>query len=224
MIDIVIPTHNHIDMTKRCIESIKTKHYYDLIVVDDHSTDGTIEYLREKNALILHAEGQFNFSRNVNWGVQAGSNPYVLICNNDIEFGQGAIDGLVEVLETTDYAMVGPVSNGVMNRDQRVLREHVAPTTRTLNFFCVLINSIVFNNIGYLDDRFSGYGCEDDDFCIRAMKAGYKMAVAPVFVRHDATTSFKELDKKTLFQHNKDLFKEKWNSAPAQDWKKVGLI
>jgi GT2 family glycosyltransferase len=224
MIDIIIPTHNNFKFTKRCIDSISSRHAYTLIVVDDNSTDGTLEYVKEKADLVINAPAPFNFARNVNYGIQAGNGPYTLICNNDIEFGEDAIDIMIDVMETTDYGLVGPSSDGVMNKDQKVLHLITKETHRTLNFFCVLINNIVFEKIGLLDERFTGYGCDDDDFCIRAMQAGFKCAVAPAFVHHDATTSFKEVDKDSMFKHNKALFWEKYGVGPAQDWKKLGII
>ena len=44
MIDIIILTHDELNYTKKCIESIKqnTKDYH-LIIIDNNSTDGTVE-------------------------------------------------------------------------------------------------------------------------------------------------------------------------------------
>ena len=218
MIDIIILTKDHLEDTKKCIESIQTKYPYELIVVDSGSTDGTQKYLDLKGALVIPTAGDFCFGRNVNIGVKFGKNPLKLICNNDIEFTEGAIDAMVETMMSEKAGIVGPVSNGVMNPDQRQPVLEAMETTRTLNFFCVLIDNKVFETIGYMDKQFVGYGCDDDDFCIRAIKAGYRLMVAPTYVYHNATTSYKETDKKKLFHENIDRFKKKWNKLPAMDW------
>jgi len=227
MIDIIILTKDHIEDTKKCIESINTKYPYQLIVVDSGSTDGTQEYCERKGAMVIPTKGKFVFARNVNIGVKFGKNPLKLICNNDIEFTPGAIDAMVQQLPgparphiPVNIGMVGPYSNGVMNPDQKAQSAGVAKDTyRTMNFFCVLIHNEVFNKIGYLDKQFSGYGCEDDDFCICYLKAGGKMRVAPAFVKHNCTTTYKEMNKKPLFQYNKKRFRRKWGTGPAQDWR-----
>jgi len=224
MLDIIVLTYNHLDLTKRCLESIDTSHPYKLIVVDSGSVDGTAEYCSNKGADVVLTSGEFNFANNVNLGVRTGSSKYKLICNNDIEFTKGAIDGMLKVMQENKAGMVGPCSNGVMNPDQKILLKDAIRTTRTLNFFCVLIDKLVFNVVGYMDPIFSGYGCDDDDFCIRALRCGFKLLVAPVFVKHEATATYKDLDKRKLFNDNKKRFREKWNSVPAQDWEKVGLV
>jgi len=223
MIDIIILTKDHLALTKKCIESIRTKYPYELIVVDSGSTDGTQEYLDLKGALVIPTKGEFCFSRNVNIGVKFGKNPLKLICNNDIQFGRKAIDAMVETMITEKAGMVGPHSNACMNPDQW----HKGPqdpdetkeTTRTLNFFAVLIDNKVFETIGYMDKQFTGYGCDDDDFTLRAYKAGYKIMVAPAYVYHEATATYKELDKKKMYRENIKRFKDKWGFAPTQDWR-----
>jgi GT2 family glycosyltransferase len=223
MIDIIILTYNHLEMTKRCIESIKTKHPYNLIVVDSGSTDGTIEYLHKIKATLVWLSQPFCFAESVNAGLRIGHNHYKLICNNDIEFRGEAIDAMLETLNEEGVGLVGPSSNGVMNSDQQKVYASPKETTRTLNFFCVMTHRGVLDAVGYMDRRFTGYGCDDDDFSIRVLKAGYKLMIAPAYVHHDATTTYKETNKATLFLKNKMQFFLKWGLAPAQDWSTVEL-
>ena len=63
MIDIIILTKDHIEDTKKCIESIETKHPYELIVVDSGSKDGTQDYCDLKGALVVPTEGPFCFGK-----------------------------------------------------------------------------------------------------------------------------------------------------------------
>ena len=211
MIDIIVLTYNHIEDTKKCIKSIKTKYPYQLIVVDSGSTDGTQAWCEMKGALVIPTGGEFNFSRNVNIGLKFGENYFKLICNNDIEFMANSIDEMMATLQSDPkIGLVGPSSDGVMNADQKKIHMTAKETKKTLNFFCVMTHCGVLDATGYMDTRFTGYGCDDDDFSIRVLEAGYKLMIAPAYVHHNATTTFKEMNKKELFERNKQLFKEKW--------------
>lgn len=63
-----------------------------------------------------------------------------------------------------------------------------------LAFFCVLIKKEVIEEYGYLSEEFGvGFG-DDDDYCMRVMKAGWKLVIAKdVFVFHNHRTTFKSI-------------------------------
>ena len=227
MIDIVILTHNHLDSTKKCIASIDAPHR--LIVVDDKSDDGTKELFTDS---VINADfPDFNFSRNLNIGLKACKNDLILIINNDILFTKGAIAEMVKTInKDTETGMVGPLTNagGSVNPLQitsETAERADARTFRTLPLFCNLIRKEIIDRVGFLDEDFSGYGCEDDDWCIRIMRAGYKLMVCGrAYIHHNATLTYKEKDKKRLFRESIKVFKEKYNVPPAQDWKELGII
>ena len=51
--------------------------------------------------------------------------------------------------------------------------------------FCMLIRRAVVDRVGNCDERFGKYGYEDDDYCWRAMLAGYQVCIArDAFVHH----------------------------------------
>jgi GT2 family glycosyltransferase len=69
-----------------------------------------------------------------------------------------------------------------------------------------------------MDERYSGYGWDDDDFCRRAREAGIKTLVAPAYVHHTATTTFKaDTDKAKLIKINRKLYEERTNHGPLRD-------
>ena len=228
MIDIIILTHNHLDSTKKCIDGIDVPHR--LIVVDDKSTDGTREFFMGGN-LIQTNFPNFNFSRNINLGLKICKSDFVLIINNDILFTGGAIAEMVKTMnKDAETGMVGSLTNvgGSVNPLQitsKMVERADARTFRTLPLFCNLIRKEVVDRVGYLDESFSGYGCEDDDWCIRIMRAGYKLVVCGrAYVHHNATLTYKETDKKTLFRESIKIFRSKYNAPPARDWKEIGIV
>ena len=57
---IIILTYNHLEKTKKCIESIKTytkNEVYEIIVVDNNSNDDTINWLKTQSDIIMKIEG-----------------------------------------------------------------------------------------------------------------------------------------------------------------------
>lgn len=113
---IVIPSKNHGEMVRRCIETIEATAgavAYDVIVVDHQSDDTvTLRYfdsIRDR-ARILRYEGPFNFSAINNWAVRqlSGDYSHYLFCNNDVEaLVPGWLDRMVALGQQPGVAIVG---------------------------------------------------------------------------------------------------------------------
>lgn len=60
-LSVIIPCYNCLELTKRCIESIRCSEDFNLIIVDNGSTDGTEEYIKnlakEKNIPFEEIDG-----------------------------------------------------------------------------------------------------------------------------------------------------------------------
>jgi GT2 family glycosyltransferase len=86
--------------------------------------------------------------------------------------------------------------------------------TQALAFVCVYIARRVYDQIGPLDERFNGYGFEDNDYCTRAVAAGWHLGIWDgCVVDHSGTlpSTFRSRpDLITLYEHNRHLFLDKW--------------
>ena len=114
---IIIPTKNHADLVRQCIESITLtvhKVNYKIIIIDHDSDDvESKEYFSslKKAHTVFHYSGEFNFSAINNWAVKqlkgAGFTHY-LFCNNDIEaVGEDWLERMLELAEKSDVGVVG---------------------------------------------------------------------------------------------------------------------
>jgi len=89
MIDIIVPTHNHLDLTKDCLRCLysNTKEPFNLIVVDD-STDATMEYLFKleyPNKTIIHSNKPFKCGNEIfNRGLEVCQSDYVALVMNSV--------------------------------------------------------------------------------------------------------------------------------------------
>ena len=113
---VVIVNWNGGELLRRALSSLFSaiegaRFRYEVIVVDNGSTDGSAEMVREEfpGARLVEAGENLGFARAANLGMRAARGRYFLLMNNDIEVpGPEALDGLVEVMEAVpDAALAG---------------------------------------------------------------------------------------------------------------------
>ena len=113
---IIIPTKNHADLLRHCIDSIRATVKgveYDIVVVDHESDEpATRAYLASirRDVQVLPYEGAFNFAAINNWAVRELDRPYshYLLCNNDIEaYEPGWLERMLELGQHADVGVVG---------------------------------------------------------------------------------------------------------------------
>jgi O-antigen biosynthesis protein len=231
---IIVVTFNQLAYTRMCVESVlgRTDEPLELIFIDNGSTDGTVEYLQSLAAgkVICNAENR-GFAPAVNQGLQVAQGEQILLLNNDCIVTTGWLNSLLEALHSSPrIGMIGPVSNCVSG-DQQVPTEYavlssldgvawerrkspeLVSTTRLVGF-CLLFRRSVLDQIGGLDERFR-IGCyEDDDFCRRALSAGFELKIARhVLIHHFGSATFQGsgISLAEVMQENGRRFAEKWN-------------
>lgn len=113
-LSICIPTYNARDWIEQCLESIDTHApscAFEIVAVDDHSTDDTVAIVRAKfpHVRLFTNAKNLGFSKTVNIGVRASRGEYLLVLNNDTWIHPHALDALVEYLDRhPDAGIVGP--------------------------------------------------------------------------------------------------------------------
>jgi len=107
-VSIVIPVHNQLQYTRQCLASIEENTaagIYEVIVVDDASTDGTAEFLCEWSGRKSWLRAVTNpencgFARSCNRGAALSTSKYLLFLNNDTAVTPGWLSPLLETLKT----------------------------------------------------------------------------------------------------------------------------
>ncbi|WP_102275743.1 glycosyltransferase [Cytobacillus massiliigabonensis] len=234
---IIILTHNQLDMTIRCLESIRsnTSEEIELIVIDNASTDGTIHYLKEQKDIkaIFNSENA-GFPRGCNQGVNHASGENILFLNNDTVVTPNWLENMLRVLYSNEkIGMVGPVSNfcaypqqvpvtynGIHEIEEFAQKREQAYKGQSLPYprlvgFCLLIKKIVLDEIGLFDERFGLGNFEDDDLCLRAKMKGFELMIAlDSFVHHEGHATFSQtgIDLEGLLNENWNKAREKWGN------------
>ncbi|MFB9277953.1 glycosyltransferase family 2 protein [Cohnella cellulosilytica] len=236
---IVIPTYNQLSMIKMCVESIfeHTNLPYEIIVVDNASTDGTEAYLRKLGGQVRYRvlEKNLGFAGAINVGMMMARGSTIMLLNNDTLATERWLDNLMSCLNSDEsIGMVGPMTNYISG-DQKIdvpytniadmpafAREYNRSNpsrwqrTDRLTGFCLLFRRELFEAIGYFDEGFEIGNFEDDDYNIRVRLLGKSLVMAQdTFIHHFGSVSMKALgdDRFQEVNHrNQQYFTDKWRN------------
>ena len=113
MVSIIIPVYNKLDYTTRCIESLVMNSGettpYEIILVDNSSTDGTPGYLQslQGDVTVISNKTNLGFARACNQGARLARGRLLLFLNNDTVPHPGWLDALVQGIEEDEADIVG---------------------------------------------------------------------------------------------------------------------
>lgn len=243
MISIVIPAFNQLAYTRQCLASIleNTEGDYRLILVDNGSTEPVSDFFCAiPGAVALRSETNLGFAGGVNLGM-AVAEGHVVLLNNDTLVPRGWLAGLSAALESApDIGMAGPMSNyvsgsqlipGLSFESLDAINDYAARRRASFSGkvrdvarlvgFCLLIRDRVAAEVGLLDEAFGLGNFEDDDYCVRVLRAGYRLCVdESSFVFHYGNRTFQALGLvdgrwEALLEENAARFGAKWDLKPA---------
>jgi GT2 family glycosyltransferase len=124
LVSIVMPCYNSKDMVLNAVESVLKTHYqnFELIVVDDVSTDGTFKLLtkklsKESRIKLIRNEKNFGPSRTRNRGIEEANGKYVAFVETDMEVDPGWLAPLVDAMESD--AKLGGVQSKILDINKR---------------------------------------------------------------------------------------------------------
>lgn len=192
-LSVIIITLNNKKILEDCLTSIKkfTKGIsYETLVTDNGSTDGTEQMLKEKFPSTIHLNNKKNlgFSKANNKGIQKAQGRYVLILNDDTYIRSDAFTAMIRFMDKSpEVGICGPkllYPNGNIQEQGSIFsKKHWASKFAVDVQFvigaCLLIRKEVISKIGSFDENLFFYN-DDLDLCLRAKKAGYKVAYFPI--------------------------------------------
>lgn len=175
---------------------------HEIVVVDNASTDGSVDAARTAGVRAISLEKNAGFSAANNAGIRATDSDLILLLNSDTVVPAGAIDALVARLRAVpEAAVAGPRlhdANGVAElsfgrmisplneyRQKQRTRAWIDRETAREQFVdwvsgaCLLVRRADAERAGLLDERYFLY-TEDVDFCAAIRKLGRKVLFTPV--------------------------------------------
>jgi len=230
-------TFNNLKYTKLFLESIKCSCPYEILIVDNGSTDDTLRWLRDNSINhIAYAENRgFSYAYNdaMDYALK-DKNSLLLWCGNDIVFRPTCIDYLIQALRESDYEMF--CANEVLNKEILVENEKALERFRYkysfdepeqskllyspggMNHSCIIRKKAVFDKVGYYDVGFYPAYFEDNDYARRCDLVGVKyVTVESAVFYHFWSRSIHEGGLRELndrrFSLNQQYYITKWGGS-----------
>jgi len=230
---LIMLTYNHLNLTKKALASLRQhtrlSDQVQLTVIDNHSSDGTPEFLRGLGwcDVVLNQQEK-GIAASYNQGIRRVRARFYVTLANDVTFCPNWLEALMWCAESeAKIGIVGPSAyvdskmwifhvqedGGCVGKlvevhpSRKVEAEYIETS-------CMLIKDEVVQKIGLFDEGYDPFWYDDTDYCLRARAAGWKVMIyanVPVSALGDVTTGTHP-QVKELRAKSRHRFVEKWGS------------
>lgn len=215
---VIIPNWNGKELLSDCLHSLSCQSYadFEIIVVDNGSTDGSVEYLKTvfPKVQVISLDKNYGFAKAINEGVNVSLSAYVVFLNNDTQVDKDWLKNLVATAKK--YTQAISISSKLLNfYDHKIIdgvgilinevgqarsigwKETDEGQYEDLTYIfgatggAALFKRDDFIKVGMFDENYFMYS-EEVDFAFRAQFLGYKSVCclkAVVYHKHKATSS-----------------------------------
>lgn len=203
-VTVIIPNYNGKHFMEACLSSLEkqTYHAYKILVVDNASSDGSIEFMQKNypDIELIALDQNYGFSKAVNVGILHSTTPYVLLLNNDTTVDPHFLEEMVAAIRTSPHNF--SVSSKMIQmyhpdlidsagdfytilgwgfgrgKDHSVQKYNTPDETFTACAGAAIYRRKVFDKIGLFDENHFAY-LEDIDIGYRARIYGFKNKYCP---------------------------------------------
>ena len=248
-VSIIIPTYNGVHLLKdylpHTVDVIRQSNSvseYEIIIIDDASTDETQQYLQnftEPFVTVITNESNSGFSKTINKGIRQARMDLSLLLNNDMDLPLDFFDKTIHYF--TDNAIFG-ISTEIRDRAGDKIIEsrklpafkhhsfHYIETTDTSNsntlYLCggnAIVDTKKIKELNGFNELFSPFYFEDFDLSLRAWRKGWKsIYINSTFCKHVPSTTIRKENRnsfvETIFIRNKLLLNYLHNTAANNIW------
>ena len=239
-ISIIIPVFNQLRFTQACLASLQENQgteRFEVIVVDDCSTDGTAEAVALMPGVVyMRNETNSGFIASCNRGAEKARGNYLTFLNNDTLVRDGWLSALVGTFAEEPQA--GVVGSKLVYPDGRLQEaggiiwqdasgwnygkfdDASKPEYNYLREvdYCsaaaLMIPKALFRDVGGFDSRYAPAYYEDTDLAFKVRRAGYKVLYQPLseVIHYEGATGGTDLASGTKKHQdiNRSRFARTW--------------
>ena len=202
---VIIPNYNGMKFMDECIRALNAQTYknFRILAVDNGSSDGSAEWLREHQIDTIFLDKNTGFSGAVNIGIRASETPYVLLLNNDTRVDEYFVAEMVRAIERSEkifsvsskmiqmyhpelmddagdmYSLLGWAFQRGVGQDIRRYKKACRVFSSCAG--AAIYRRELFEQIGYFDEMHFAY-LEDIEVGYRARREGYDNVYCPAAV------------------------------------------
>ena len=232
LISIIILNWNGSACLRECLESVVKTTYpnFEIIVVDNASTDGSAEIVQQfSTVLLLRLPENIGFAAGNNVGFKKARGTYIATLNNDVEVDPLWLQHAVDVFDKD--SSIGIIACRQMKYQNRTFIDTLYTyPLKSLLFAPMGVgqryeNKKLFSQPGYVlgaagasalyrkevIEQFGGFDIryyayhEETDLCMRAFLSGWKCAYSPrSIVYHRGSLSFNTVQNKMVYYHERN--------------------
>lgn len=228
---------NRRELTKRGVETLafNKEVQFDFVAVDDASTDGTVEMLRQQpfQIDIVEGDGSLFWNGGMHRAIEYAKKncpdyEYYMLMNDDTKFFPGIFDEILPTLQK-DTVVVGALCNdqgelsyGGVKYTRGIKYDKLGPESSkvccsTFNANCVIVPHDIFMQVGI--DPFYKHSIGDFDYGLQISRLGYEIHVFPKYVGQCNDNSLaKTWQDRSLPRRERLRLKESKKGLPADDW------
>ena len=221
LISIVIINYNGVKFLQKCLVSVLNTNYenFEVIFVDNCSSDGSIDYLRrefnDRRIKLVQTDKNYGVPGGRNIGFRKAKGKYIVFLDNDSEVDREWLGELIKAFETDSKIAVAQCK--LLRMTERNRFDHAGDYLTPFGFLfersnqaidkgqfdriepifnakgaATMVKGSIFDELGMYDDSYFMY-LEETDFCFRAWIAGYKVVFVPgSIVWHAFNTPLKQ--------------------------------
>lgn len=229
---IIIPNLNGITHLSRCLDSIfKNSKDFEVIVIDNASTDGSYGYLfnlksEKKNLKVIFNTEAKSFSKSNNQGIMQAEGEYLVFLNNDTQVYSDWLEGMQAHFNNNDngpVGMVGPVSS--MSNGKQMVGHQDGDLWRQNNMgkwtyagilfgWCLMVPRFIIDKVGGFDENLIN-SHEDNDLSLRVLLEGYRLIIAfDVYIDHFGQGTLRNMLSMKEYMlsgdSNRKIYYDKW--------------
>lgn len=255
-VSVIIPNWNGKHLLNTCLSSLRKQTFkgFEVILVDNGSTDGSLEYLKKfPEVRIISLDKNYGFAKAINEGIKVAFGNFLVLLNNDTEADKDFLKYLVVAAERKrDAGFVACKMLQFSNRDiidsagdavdvvghsyNIGLGQKDGPQfNKPGNIFLAtaggsLFKKEVFEKTGYFDEDYFTY-MEDVDLCLRAQLLGFKGWYEPRSVLyHIRKATSSKVTKLSEYWHFRNMTQNIVKDYPTAlflkdfNWLKIKLV
>ena len=244
-VSIIIPVFNNWRFTYKCLQSVvkHTQGSYEIIVVDNNSTDVTPQLLSDMQGIqVITNTSNEVFVNACNQAARQAKGDHLLLLNNDTEVTPDWLDAMLAPFSDADTGIVGAKllypdgslqeAGGIIWRDgtgcnyghgdnPNLPQYSYRRVVDYCSGACLMIPRKLWEQIGGFDQRYAPAYYEDTDLCFNVRALGYRVIYQPeaLVLHYGGASAGKETSSgyKRFQEINRHKFVDKWAEVLDQD-------